>query len=373
MAADGAGEFAMGINGPIPAENIGRALYHEHLLMDMNASGGGEYIKVPDDPIGARIFHEKVSLENLDYIRRHPYNNLDNCTITELPELINEVRYFVEAGGSTICSISPDLGVGHGRHVPFNRAIAEATGVNIISGSGWYISSFQPEAVRNGTEQQVTDLLLRQLVEGDSETGSRPGVIGELGSSLPVTEKKMLHAAANAQQETGYPIVVHIHPPGREGHRVLDALEEAGADLSRVALSHLDAALGHDTGEDNFETAIDYHLSLADRGAYLGYDLCGNEGPFTTAEHSWWLPTDRQRVKAIRRLSQRGVGDRILLAHDVGHKYYLRTWGGWGYAHVLTSFSDYMRDAGIDQQQIDQIQIDNNRRLLTIEGLTADA
>ena len=105
-----------------------------------------------------------------------------------------------------------------------------------------------------------------------------------------------------------------------------------------MPLSHLDI---------DFQGGVDYVLSLAERGCYIEFDLCGNSGYFRTRETSWWMPTDRERAKALKVLCDRGFKDRILLSQDVGHKHYLREYGGWGYGHVLDEFRHHMRDAGI--------------------------
>ncbi|WP_425388641.1 hypothetical protein [Amycolatopsis jejuensis] len=58
----------------------------------------------------------------------------------------------------------------------------------------------------------------------------------------------------------------HVHPPGRTGHEILDLLDSAGADLTRVVLGHQDPSLAHPDLE--FGRALDYQRSLADRGCY---------------------------------------------------------------------------------------------------------
>ena len=73
-------------------------------------------------------------------------------------------------------------------------------------------------------------------------TEVRAGLIGEIGCSWPLdpVERRALRAAATAQRLTGAAISVH---PGRHPDacgQILDVLEGAGADLSRVVLCHMD-------------------------------------------------------------------------------------------------------------------------------------
>lgn len=53
-------------------------------------------------------------------------------------------------------------------------------------------------------------------------------------------EKKVLRATAAAQVETGVPVIIH---PGRHPTapaEIIRLLQEAGADVSKVVMSHLD-------------------------------------------------------------------------------------------------------------------------------------
>lgn len=217
------------------------------------------------------------------------------------------------------------------------------------------------------SEQALAQELLREIEDGIGETGVRPGIIGEIGTSHPIDplEQKMLRAAAKAQLASGLAITVHVHPPGRRGHEVLDILVGAGVAPDRIILDHIDASLAHRDIE--FAQAVDYIASLADRGCYVEFDLCGNSGYFVTKEASWWLPSDRERAKAIAQLCGRGFSDRVLLSQDVGHKHYLTEFGGWGYSHVLTHFSHHLREAGVGDAEIQRFFLANPAAVLPIK------
>lgn len=51
----------------------------------------------------------------------------------------------------------------------------------------------------------MTNLMVKEIVQGIGDSGVKCGVIGEIGCSWPLAEveKKTLQAAAHAQQETG--------------------------------------------------------------------------------------------------------------------------------------------------------------------------
>ena len=197
---------------------------------------------------------------------------------------------------------------------------------------------------------------------GIDDTGVRAGIIGEIGTSDPLhpREEKVLRAAALAQAHTGAAITLHLTPPTRNAHATLDILEEAGADLGRVVVGHLD---------ESIDETLDYHRSIADRGCYLEYDDCGYEMYFPRLANGaphFWLPSDRDRARAVVRLCEAGYADRILLSHDVCNKTYLLAYGGFGYGHILRNLVTNIRDFGASEQDIDTILRANPQRMLAL-------
>ena len=66
---------------------------------------------------------------------------------------------------------------------------------------------------------------------------------------------------------TGAPLIIHPGRNPRAPFEILDVLEQAGADISRTAMSHLDRTISD----------VDELLRLAHRGCYLEFDLFGIE------------------------------------------------------------------------------------------------
>ena len=62
-------------------------------------------------------------------------------------------------------------------------------------------------------------------------------------------------------------MIIHPGRNPRAPFEILDVLEQAGADISRTAMSHLDRTISN----------IDELLRLAERGCYLEFDLFGIE------------------------------------------------------------------------------------------------
>ena len=77
----------------------------------------------------------------------------------------------------------------------------------------------------------------------------------------------MFNAASGCFFLAGAPLIIHPGRDEKSPSRILDVLEEAGADLSHTVMSHIDRTVVSD----------DSLLQLAKRGCYLEYDLFGIE------------------------------------------------------------------------------------------------
>ncbi len=101
----------------------------------------------------------------------------------------------------------------------------------------------------------------------------------------------------------------------------------------------------------------DYHLELARRGAYVQFDTVQGESEYDT----------RCRLDWIRSLAEEGFLDRLLLSQDVCLRSNYSTFGGPGYAYVVTTFADRLRAEGFEESDLDQLFVENPRRMLTGE------
>jgi phosphotriesterase-related protein len=159
-------------------------------------------------------------------------------------------------------------------------------------------------------------------------------------------EERVLRAAARAHAQTGVTITTHgVRSP--VGLAQLDILEDEGVELRQVVIGHCD-----------FYPHPEYHLAVARRGAFVQFDSVGR-GFF-----EWDI---NQRLDWVMRLIDQGFLRRILLSHDVCMKSHLRAYGGQGYDYVLTSFVPRLRQAGLSDEQIHTLTVDNPRSALTGE------
>src|SRR5690606_11185919 len=92
--------------------------------------------------------------------------------------------------------------------------------------------------------EELTATIVRDLVRGvDCGPGApvRAGIIGEVGAEgdpVHPEEMRSVRAAGRASALTGAPITLHMGGFGEAKLRVLDALEEEGADPRSVVFGH---------------------------------------------------------------------------------------------------------------------------------------
>jgi len=345
--------------GPVSADDLGPTLVHEHLLIDL-----WPWFDAPEPGASAReraIADLKVADDPLvmEVVRANPFAVRDNLVLNDTTLAVAELSRFAAAGGRTVVDLTLDE---IGRDPATLREIALLTGLNVVMGCGHYVARAHPPGLVDLPEEAIRDEIVRDLTEGvairdatGAPTGERvrAGIIGEIGTSDPIDprEARVLRAACAAQRGTGRALVVHLDPWGRAGHAVLDACEAAGVDLDRVILAHLDASLPDHA----------YHRSLAARGAWISYDIWGDE----YAYGGRGMPTDDLRIAGVLVSHFEGWEDRLLVSQDVCLKSQLRAYGGPGYDHLLVDVALRLKAAGLDPLEVDALLVDNPRRALT--------
>ena len=307
----------MTVSGPIPPERVGFTLPHEHT--------------------GIYLWHIQ---DRWDYWELTP----------DEPTLIDELADFRRRGGSTLVDLTLD---GVGRDPERLRRLATKTGVQLVMGCGWYRGAYYPPEAR--IDSRTVDDLAAELVaefrDGVAGTGVHPGIIGEIGTDKPwvsATEERVHRAAARASVATGMAISTHaiMSPVGLAQLRIF---EEEGVDPGRVVIGHADSY-----------PHLDHYLSLIRRGASIELDFLGMS--FTPTE----VHGEGRIIDLLLELLHRGHGDRILLSQDVCHNSQLRANGGFGYAYLQQHFLPTLRTAAVGEGELQQITVDNPRRILTL-------
>lgn len=336
----------MTVTGPVDGSTLGIVLPHEHLLIDLSPLW-----HPPDFPWQEPLREAAPTLANRGDLTLDPYVSRPNMVLDDLDVAVEEALAFKREGGGTIVDLTTE---GIGPRPEGLREIARRTGLRIVAGCGIYVRRAHPTWVVGASEEAIADRLERQVREGFEATGVRPGIIGEVGTSNPIHdhEARVLRAAATVQRRTGLAINVHVAIFGRRAVDALHVLDRAGADLSRVILSHMDELI---------DSA--YHRDVLRMGASVEFDTFGSEVTFLgsgTRE-----PGDGQRIEALLYLLHEGWEERLLLSQDVCTAMQLRRNGGYGYAHILRAIVPQLRRRGVDEATLQTMLARNPTRMLT--------
>ncbi len=334
--------------GPVQPSELGPTSTHEHLYIDFSFM----YRPAQDSPLD--LSDAPITLENLGWVRHNHYSSHANLTLMDVDTAIMEVGLYKDAGGGTIVEATT-IGIGRDPHAL--ARISRETGIHVIMGAGFYVDAVHPDDMDARSVDELARQIVRDITEGVDGSGIKAGIIGEVGCTWPLTpnERKSLAAAAIAQQTTGAAILIH---PGRHPDapvEILELLAADGADISRVIMGHLDRTV--------FE--FDAIESIAASGCYLEWDLFGNEGSYYPLA-DLDMPSDAQRLGFIKRITDAGYADKVVIAQDICTNHRLARYGGHGYGHILENIVPMMRRKGFSENVIEAITVGNPANALTI-------
>jgi phosphotriesterase-related protein len=336
----------MTVLGPIAPDELGVTLAHEHVFFDLRC------LWEQPRPERAHLIDAEPSPQNRDELARDLYDSRVNLLHEDPLLAAAEVATFRQAGGKTVVDLTT---IGLAPKPEALREVAAQTGLNIVAGAGYYRAKCLPSDALDKSIEALEEELLGWVQEGMYGTTVRAGILGELGTMSPIHpfEERQLRAAARVQRATGVAINVHPSIWAHEHLRIIDILEEAGADLARVAISHCDQLI---------EPA--WHARIAERGVTLCFDTFGAE--FEYDSDGSREPTDTERIDCLRRLLDAGCASQLLLSHDICSRIQLAHYGGPGYAHVPGTIVPRLRAEGISAAEIEQMLVSNPRRLLAM-------
>ena len=163
-------------------------------------------------------------------------------------------------------------------------------------GAGFYLEASHPGYVRDMSVESIAEAIAADCGVSEDDPEVCAGIIGEIGVSKDFTpaEEKVLRGAARASKMSGAPLSIHLPGWERLAHRVLDVVESEGADLRHTVLCHMNPSL-HD---------LKYQRSLADRGAFIEYDMIGMD--YFYADQQAQSPCDEENAIAICKLVEDG-------------------------------------------------------------------
>ncbi|RBM06270.1 phosphotriesterase [Streptomyces sp. PT12] len=332
-------ETVQSVTGPLLPEQLGVTLTHEHIFINMTRT-------TPQDGY-LNVWSEAEA--ELGLFTAAGGSTLIDVTNGELSDYAAPVGWSQDPRDM---QQNPRTGSRSVANVLATKAMAEATGVQVILGTGHYYDTYLDKRWfdRNATNT-IADFLIADLLDEIPGTGVRAGIIGEVASDLShitAVEERSFRAAARASRETGALVSTHA-ASFPTGLAQLEILREEGVDPARVVIGHADTV-----------KSVDYSLELARRGAFVQFDClmtCRIGGALVAHQ------IDR-RLSYLRTLIEKGYQDRILLSQDVCQRSHMRALGGPGYTFLFEEFRALAASAGIDPDVLDLIHTANPRRAI---------
>lgn len=309
----------MTVTGPIEPESMGWTLSHEHVMVDFAAL----------DVVGPDRYERDVVVRT---VRPH-------------------LEALAEEGGETLVDCTPAY---LGRDPLVLRRLAEATGLQILTNTGYYGArgdEHVPEHAYTDSVDALAARWVREWEEGIGRTNVRPGFIkiGVDDGSLSNIDRKLVRAACRAHRKTGLTIAAHTGP-ARPAREQLEVIAEERVSPRAWIWVHAQA--------ENDET---HHLEIAERGGWVSLDGYEQE------------ETDRY-VRVVTLLKKHGLLDRLLLSHDNGWYSVGEAEGGSfaPYTPIFRELVPALREAGISEETVRGLLVDNPARAFAIRRRTVN-
>jgi phosphotriesterase-related protein len=312
---------------------------------------------ITEDELGRTLIHEHV-------LAGYPGWFMD--TRMPAPKRADAIARVVDAfqrlhayGVRTVVDPCPtDLG----RDVEFCAEVSQRSGVTLICTTGVYTEAQGiPYTFRHLPVEAVEEIYQREIEEGIGSTGIKAGLIKIATGDAVVSdyERRMLTAAARVAKTTGVPLISHTENCSC-GHDQIDIVTGEGVGAHRLLV-------GHSDGRDDHE----YQASLAQRGAYVGFDRFGLEV----------FNSDANRMKNVKQMIDAGYRDQVMMSQDS-----VNCWLGavpgvgtaediarivpnWTITHLFERILPEMLRMGVAQADLDAILVDNPRRYFTQEAV----
>ena len=337
--------------GPIPPEQLGLTLMHEHApLVDWS-----ELYEFKPAPLGPAVRREMLQ-------KAARMSAAFETTLSD-----------GQAPGA-IVECTP---IRVGRYPQLLVDLARRVKCHLIASTGFWCEAFAPQhpwATRLGLEQggveKIAQLYIREIREGMEDpsgawgeqfTDVKAGVI-KIGTSTYMTpsERRCNRAAAIASAETGCPITTHTTDGGGLEHARL--LLSAGARPERIIIGHM----GNKDDREQ-DQAYEYHRQLAELGVYVQFDRVGHDK----------YAVDKC-ARQIARLTEAGFAKQVLVGHDWAPYFYRGrfdpqvpndTIDAWtfkdcDYTIVTKQLLPQLAAAGVSAADVRAITIDNPARVL---------
>ena len=318
------------VTGLIEPGQMGRTLPHEHFLVAHAGCEGDSLARF--DP--AEVVEKGVQMA--ESVQQYGIKTVVNATTND-----------------------------YGRHPELLKEIAEKSGLNIICCSGYYNQAQGGTRYFNTLKnfadgpEMIYDLMKQEVTEGIGDTGIRAGILKVCTKEGEITEYEQMFfkAAARVSREEDLPIFTHTDHACL-GPEQAEFLINEGADPKRIMIGHSCKS-----------SDLAYLFNMLDKGVYIAYDQFGLEGVLGN-------PPDRIRITSLIGLLSQGHVDRIMLSHDWINYWHSRPiidnilstfLPKWGPTHLFKNVLPALKEAGVTDEQIEIMTVENPRRFFSGE------
>lgn len=315
--------------------------------------------RISPEEMGITATHEHIGFGNSGW---HFDPDMFWSVSERLEKITNDLIDFRLLGGKTFVDCS---GIGLGRDLDLYTIVSKSSGVHLVACTGFWMQEGILGYFRDKDRDYFEELFVREITQGMENTNITAGIIKVGNSYFEVTplEECTYRAAARAAKKTGAAVVTH---GTRMAKKQVEILLDEKLDPSRIIISHLDAAYALDLERDK---------EFCRKGVFVAYDHIG----FETWHYRPYAMPDERRVELIKTMIDGGFLKHILISQDTSSwalgyrespgRYRLPARGSpyHNYAHMNRYFVPMLRNAGISEEDIHAMQVDNPKRAIPIQ------
>lgn len=293
---------------------MGKALHHEHILVDFIGADSTGYHRWDKDEVVEKV------LPHLVKIKKMGYKTLVECTPAYL-----------------------------GRDVELLKMLSDKSGLQILTNTGYYSAynaKFLPVHALKETSEELAQRWISEAKNGIENSGIYPGFIKIAVERAPLKKinQKIVEAACITHKETGLVIMSHtgLAVPA---FQQLEILKKYGIHPSAFIWTHA-----------NNEKDTLKHIAAAKQGAWIAFDK--------------FTPESTERYVAFTLMMKKNnLLHKVLFSHDAG--WYKPGQPNGGNFKEYTAIENHLIPAllekGISQYDIHRIFVKNPRDAFKIE------
>jgi phosphotriesterase-related protein len=233
-----------------------------------------------------------------------------------------------------------------GRDVLLLKRLSEASGLNILSNTGYYGAAKDkhlPKHAFTETSERLAARWTQEFDKGIDGTRIKPAFmkIGVDEAPLSEVDATLVRAAALTSRATGLPIASHTGT-GAAAIAELEVLDRLGVPASAFIWVH---------AHSERDTA--FHTRVAKAGAWVEFDGISESSV-------------ERHVDLVSRMKAEGLLGRVLVSHDAGWYRVGEPGGGQfrPFDTLFTTFVPALTASGFTASEVRQLLVDNPRRAL---------